>query len=347
MNDTFLKACRGEKVPYTPVWLMRQAGRCLPEYRELNAKIDFFTLCQTPELAARITLMPVATFGVDAAILFSDMPSAVVPMGIELKYLDKVGPVYANPIRSKTDVDRLVIPDPEEGLRYVMETIRLLVPELKEKVPLIGFAGCPFTLGAYMIEGGVSSRYFWVKSLVYENPALFHQFMTKITAFDAAYVQAQVANGAQAVMLFESWGGVLSRSDYLEFAYPYAKNVIAAVTAKGIPCIYFVDKGGALLGNIRDSGADVIQVDFRTDLDVAINQLGPQVSVQGNLDPFILLASPRQAMETRVRDILEKGRSARDHIFNLGDGIQPETPVANTQALVETVHRLSLAAASD
>ena len=347
MNDTFLKACRGEKVPYTPVWLMRQAGRCLSEFRELNARVDFFTLCKTPELAAKITIMPVDTYGVDAAILFSDMPSAVVPMGIELRYTEKIGPVYPNPIRSKADVDRLIVPDPEEGLRYVMETIRLLVSELKEKVPLIGFAGCPFTLGAYMVEGGVSSRYFWVKSMVYENPALFHQFMAKVAEFDAAYVQAQVENGAQAVMLFESWGGLLSRPDYLEFAYPYAKRVIEAVISKGVPCIYFVDKGGALLGDIRDSGADVIQVDFRTDLDVAITHLGPHISVQGNLDPYVLMASPREVMEMRVRDILMKGKNARGHIFNLGDGIQPETPVENTKALVEAVHRLSVTAVSD
>lgn len=347
MNDTFLKACRGEKVPYTPIWIMRQAGRSDPEYRELNKKVDFLGLCKSPELAARITLMPYEHYGVDACILFSDMPTAVMPMGAELYYDPVKGPIYPHPIRSQTDVDGLIVPDPEVGLPFVMETIRILRPQMKDKVPLIGFAGCPFTLGAYMVEGGVSSRYFWVKSMIYENPALFHQLMEKVTQFDTAYVQAQVENGAHAVMLFESWGGLLSRPDYLEFAYPYVRRVIEAVVSKGVPCIYFVDKGGALLGDIRDSGADVIQVDFRNDLDVAIAQLGQNVSVQGNLDPYILMASPREAMEMRVKDILKKGKNARGHIFNLGDGIQPETPVENTKALVEAVHRLSVTAVSD
>lgn len=341
MNDTFLKACRGEKTAYTPVWIMRQAGRNLPWFRELNAKVDFLTLCHTPELAAQATLAPVDTLGVDAAILFSDMPLLVVPMGIDLKYTEKLGPVYAKPIRSKADVDRLSVPDPEQGLSFMMDTIRLLKPEMKNRVPLIGFGGCPFTLGAYMVEGGVSQRYFYVKSMINEAPDLFHALMAKITKFNTALLRAQLRAGADAVMIFESWGGVLSHRDYMEFAYPYVKEIIASLKSENKPVIYFPDKGCALLEQIRDCGADVIQIDFRVRLDDAIKRLGPGAVVQGNLDPYVMLAAPRETMESQVREILGMGKKARGHIFNLGDGIQPETPVAKTKALVEAVHRLS------
>ncbi|MFH0941951.1 MAG: uroporphyrinogen decarboxylase [Chloroflexota bacterium] len=341
MNDTFLKACRGEKTAYTPVWVMRQAGRNLPQFRELNAKVDFLSLCRSPELAARITMMPVDTFGVDAAILFSDLPLMVVPMGIELKYTEKLGPVYPNPIRSKADVDRLVVADPEAGLSFMLETIRLLLPELKNKVPLIGFGGCPFTLAAYMVEGGVSQRYFYVKSMINEAPELFHALMAKITKFDAAFLRAQLKAGAQAVMMFESWGGILSHRDYMEFAYPYVKEIITSLKKEGKPVIYFPDRGGALLEQLKDCGADVFGIDFRVRLDDAIKRLGPGAVVQGNLDPYVMMAASQERMETQVREILTMGAKARGHIFNLGDGIQPETPVAKTKALVETVHRLS------
>jgi len=341
MNDTFLKACRGEPVDYTPVWIMRQAGRSIAEYRELNEKVDFMGLCKSPELAARITLMPHQYYGVDACVLFSDMPTAVMPMGAELYYDPVKGPIYPHPIRAQADVDALQVPDPETGLPFVMDTIRMLKPQMADKVPLIGFAGCPFTLGAYMVEGGVSSRYFFVKSMIYEAPGVFHALMRKVADFDAAYCQAQIENGANALMLFESWGGLLSPQDYREFAYPYAKQVIDAIKGKGVPIIYFVDKGSALLEMVKDSGADVIQVDFRVDLDEAVRRLGRGVSVQGNLDPYILLAAPREVMEERVKEVLAKGAGARGHIFNLGDGIQPETPMENTVALVAAVHKFS------
>lgn len=341
MNDTFLKACRGEKTAYTPIWVMRQAGRNLPEFRELNAKVDFLSLCHSPELAAKITMMPVDTFGVDAAILFSDLPLMVVPMGIDLKYNEKLGPVFANPIRSKADVDRLVVPDPEPGLSFMLDTIKLLVPELKNKVPLIGFGGCPFTLAAYMVEGGVSQRYFHVKSLLNESPELFHKLMAKVTRFDAAFLRAQLKAGAQAVMMFENWGNILSHRDYLEFAYPYVKEIITSLKKEGKPVIYFADRLSNLFDQIKDCGADVFGIDFRVRLDDAIKRLGPGAVVQGNLDPYVLLAASQERMETHVREILAMGAKAKGHIFNLGDGIAPETPVAKTKALVEAVHRLS------
>ncbi len=341
MNDTFLRACRGEPVDYTPVWLMRQAGRNIPVYLELHNKYGFLNLCQDPEMAAKITIMPYEHYGVDACVLFSDMPLAVMPMGAELYYDPVKGPIYPHPVRSGTDVAALTVPVAKEGLPFQIDTIRILKRELADKVPLIGFAGCPFTLGAYMVEGGVSQRYYWVKSMIYEAPEIFHALMEKITRYITDLLCTQVHAGANAVMLFESWGGVLTRREYLDFAYPYVRRVIAKLKLEAVPIIYFVDKGGALLEDIRDSGADVIQVDFRTDLDTAIRRLGPKVAVQGNLDPYILLAAPRELMRQRVAEILQMGRTAKGHVFNLGDGIQPETPLDHSRALVEAVHELS------
>ncbi|MFA5316670.1 MAG: uroporphyrinogen decarboxylase [Dehalococcoidales bacterium] len=341
MNDTFLKACRCEKTDYTPVWVMRQVGRNMPQFRELNAKVDFLTLCKTPELAAQLTLMPVDTFGVDAAILFSDLPLMVSPMGIDLQYNSKLGPVYANPIRSKADVDKLIVPDPEEGLPYLIESIKLLLPELKNRVPLIGFGGCPFTLGAYMIEGGVSQRYLHVKSMLNEVPEVFHTLMAKIAKFTAAFLRAQLRAGTHAVMMFESWGGILSHRDYMEFAYPYIKEIITSLKSEGKPVIYFPDKGSGLLEDIRDCGADVFGIDFRVRLEDAIRRLGSDVVVQGNLDPYVMMSASQERMESHVKEILAMGAKAKGHIFNLGDGIQPETPVEKTKAMVEAVHKFS------
>jgi len=341
VNDTFLKACRGEAVDYTPVWLMRQAGRSIPAYLELHNKYGFLNLCQNPEMAAKITLMPYEHYGVDACVLFSDMPLAVMPMGAEMYYDPVKGPIYPQPIRTQADVDALRVPVAEEGLPFQIDTVRILKDEMKDKVPLIGFAGCPFTLGAYMVEGGVSQRYYWVKSMIYEAPEIFHSLMRKITLFATDLLRTQIRTGANAVMLFESWGGVLTRREYLEFAYPYAKKIIAELKQEKVPIIYFVDKGGALLEDIKDSGADVIQVDFRTDLDTAIKRLGQNVAVQGNLDPYILLSAPRDIMRQRVKEILDMGQAAKGHVFNLGDGIQPETPVDHSKTLVEAVHEFS------
>ena len=342
MNDTFLKACRGEKTDYTPVWIMRQAGRNLPQFRELNAKVDFLTICRTAELCAKVTMMPVDTFDVDAAIMMSDLPLMVVPMGIDLKYNEKLGPVYTNPIRKKADVDRLVVPDdPTAGLSFMLDTIKILLPQLKNRVPLIGFGGCPFTLAAYMVEGGVSQRYFLVKSFINEAPEAFHALMAKVAKFDAAFLRAQLKAGAQAVMMFENWGNILSYRDYLEFAYPYTKEVITAVKKEGKPVIYFADRLSNIYEQIKDSGADVYGIDFRVRLEDAIRRLGPNVAVQGNLDPFVMATASQERMESHVKEILAMGKKAKGHIFNLGDGILPETPVARTKALIEAVHRLS------
>jgi uroporphyrinogen decarboxylase len=338
MNDTFLRACRGEKVEYTPVWLMRQAGRYLKEYQDVRAKVDFLTLCKTPELAAKVTLQPVDILGVDAAILFSDILIPVEAMGMHLEFSEKKGPILSEPVRAKSAVDRLIIPDTEDSMPFVIETIRILRRELK--VPLIGFSGAPWTLATYIIEGGSSKNFLNTKKMMYQNPGLFGALMDKITATVVEYLSAQIRAGAQTVQIFDSWAGSLSPYDYENVIFPYVKSVIKALKKFGVPVIYFVNDCPGLLDIAKKSGADVIGVDWRVDMAKAVKSLGKKVSVQGNLDPLVLFG-PKEHIEERVQDILNKAESARGHIFNLGHGILPETPVENAVAMVEAVHRLS------
>jgi uroporphyrinogen decarboxylase len=338
MNDTFLRACRGEKVEYTPVWLMRQAGRYLKEYQDVRAKVDFLTLCKTPELAAKVTLQPVDILGVDAAILFSDILIPVEAMGMHLEFSEKKGPILSEPVRAKSAVDRLIIPDTEDSMPFVIETIRILRRELK--VPLIGFSGAPWTLATYIIEGGSSKNFLNTKKMMYQNPGLFGALMDKITATVVEYLSAQIRAGAQTVQIFDSWAGSLSPYDYENVIFPYVKSVIKALKKSGVPVIYFVNDCPGLLDIAKKSGADVIGVDWRVDMAKAVKSLGKKVSVQGNLDPLVLFG-PKEHIEERVQDILNKAESARGHIFNLGHGILPETPVENAVAMVEAVHRLS------
>lgn len=338
MNDIFLKACRGEKVPYTPVWIMRQAGRYLPEYQAVRAEVDFLTLCKTPELAAKVTLQPVEKLGVDAAILFSDILIAVEAMGMNLEFSDKKGPVLNDPVRTKSGIDRLTIPDTEDSMPFVIEAIKILRSQLK--VPLIGFSGAPFTLATYMIEGGSSKNFLNTKRMMFQNPGLFSLLMDKITMTVISYLTAQIRAGAQAVQLFDTWAGALAPGDYKEFVLPYIKRAIAELKKEGVPVIYFVNECAALLKEIRKTQADVIGIDWRVDLKDAVKGLGKKFAVQGNLDPCALF-HPREKMEDKVKDILWKGELAKGHIFNLGHGILPESPVENAVALVEAVHRFS------
>ncbi|MEJ2697691.1 MAG: uroporphyrinogen decarboxylase [Candidatus Sulfobium sp.] len=340
MNDTFLRACRGEKVEYTPVWLMRQAGRYLKEYQEVRSKVDFLTLCKTPELAAKVTLQPVDILGVDAAILFSDILIPVEAMGMHLEFSEKKGPVLGEPVRNKSGADRLIIPDTEDSMSFVLETIRILRTELRHRVPLIGFSGAPFTLATYIIEGGSSKNFVNTKKMMYQNRRLFDGLLDKITSTVIEYLSAQIHAGAQAVQLFDSWAGILSPYDYEEIIFPHVKAAIKAIKKFGVPVIYFVNDCAGLLKIVKKSGADVIGVDWRTDIEDAIKRLGKKVSVQGNLDPCVLFADGEH-IEERVGEILNKAVSARGHIFNLGHGILPETPVENAVAMVEAVHRLS------
>jgi len=336
MNDTFLKACRGEKVDYTPVWLMRQAGRYMPEYQEVRSKVDFLTLCKTPELAAKVTLQPVDILGVDAAILFSDILIAVEAMGMPLEFHDKKGPILGDPVRTKAGVDKLVIPDTEDSMPFVLDTIKILRKELK--VPLIGFSGAPWTLATYIIEGGSSKNFMHTKKMMYQNPGLFKVLMEKITATVVEYLSAQINAGAQAVQLFDSWAGILSPYDYENIIFPHVKAAIKALKKFDVPVIYFVNDCAGLLKIVKKCGADVIGIDWRVDMAKAAKKLGKKYSIQGNLDPLVLFA-PKEHIEDRVKDILFKAEPARGHIFNLGHGILPETPVENAIAMVKAVHK--------
>lgn len=338
MNDTFLKACRGEEVPYTPVWIMRQAGRYLPEYQAVRAEVDFLTLCKTPELAAKVTMQPIQRFGVDAAILFSDILIAVEAMGMHLEFSDKKGPVLGDPVRTKSGVDRLVIPDTEDSMPFVLEAIKILRSQLK--VPLIGFSGAPFTLATYMIEGGSSKNFLNTKRMMFQNPGLFSLLMDKITTTVISYLTSQIRAGAQAVQLFDTWAGILAPEDYKENVLPSVKKAVAELKKEGVPVIYFVNECAALLKEIKKSGADIIGIDWRIDLKDAIKGLGKKCVVQGNLDPCALFL-PQEKMEDKVKDILWKGEFAKGHIFNLGHGVLPESPVENVAALVGAVHRFS------
>ena len=317
---------------------MRQAGRYLPEYQAVRAGVDFLTLCKTPELAATVTKQPVDILGVDAAILFSDILIPVEAMGMHLEFSDKKGPVLSDPVRNKSAVDRLTIPDTEDSMPFVLETIRILRAELT--VPLIGFSGDPFTLATYMIEGGSTKNFLNTKKMMFQNPGLFHLFLDKIAATVIAYLSSQIRAGAQAVQLFDTWAGVLTPEDYREFVLPYVKKLIAELKKDAVPVIYFVNDCAGLLSDVRKSNADVVGVDWRIDLRDAVKKIGKKCAVQGNLDPCALFL-PKEKIEDRVKDILWKGELARGHIFNLGHGILPETPVDNAKAMVEAVHKFS------
>jgi uroporphyrinogen decarboxylase len=337
MNDTFLRACRGEEVDYTPVWLMRQAGRYLPEYRAVRSNIDFLALCKNPQLAAEVTLQPVDILGVDAAILFSDILIPVEAMGMRLEFSDKEGPVLSEPVRSKASVDRLIIPDVEGDLPFIFETIRILRKELENKVPLIGFSGAPFTLATYMVEGGSSKHFLNTKKMMFQNNVVFGYLMEKITDVIISYVSAQIKAGAQAVQLFDTWAGMLAPVDYKKFAFPYIRKAISELKKEGVPVIYFVNDCAGILKEVKKTGADVVGIDWRIDFADAVKKLGKKMVVQGNLDPCALFL-PEEKIEERVKDILWKGEAAKGHIFNLGHGVLPQTPVENVAAMVEAVH---------
>ncbi len=347
MNDVFLKACRGEDVPDTPVWIMRQAGRYLKQYQKIRKKIDFLTLCKTPELAAEVTIQPIDALGVDAAILFSDILIPAEAMGMKLKFFEKKGPVLTPPIRDEHSVKKLLVPEPEDSLGFVMETIKILRKELNTRVPLIGFSGAPFTMATYMIEGGTSKNFLQTKKMIFQSPGLYASLMEKVTQTLVKYLEAQMKAGIQAVQLFDTWAGIFSPQDYKDYVLPYIKRVIKGIKdwqstelAESVPIIYFVGECGGLLEEIKTCGADVIGIDWRINMDDAIKRLGNNISVQGNLDPCALF-QPREKIQGRVKDILNMAVSARGHIFNLGHGILPETRVENVVAMVEMVHNLS------
>jgi uroporphyrinogen decarboxylase len=342
-NETFLAACRREKTPYTPVWLMRQAGRYLEEYRRLREKTPFLDLCRRPDLAAEITAGAVRRLGVDAAILFSDILLVLEPMGVGLEYTEDNGPVLRRPVRSAADVDALADYDPHERLAFVFEAVRQSRAALADSVPLIGFAGGPFTLASYLIEGGGSRSYARTKSFMYADPGAWGALMERLSGLVSKYLAGQIAAGAQAVQIFDSWVGCLSAEDYRRRVLPYMRDLIGTV-GKRVPVIHFSTSTAGILRTLRDAGGDVIGIDWRIDLDVAWKSVGEDFAIQGNLDPAVLLA-PVDEIERQTREILRRASGRPGHIFNLGHGVLPQTPVDHVIRLVEVVHESSSRAA--
>ena len=339
-DDTFLRACRRESVDYTPIWMMRQAGRYLAEYRAIREKHGFLDMCRTPELAVEVTLQPVDLVGVDAAILFSDILVPLPGMGLDLEFAAGEGPVIHNPVRTAADVAKLRVSDPIEDTGYVMEAIKILRRELENKVPLIGFAGAPFTMASYMVEGGSTREYINCKRLMWEDPAAWDALMTVAGDTIIAYLSAQIDAGAQAVQVFDSWVGYVAPRDYERSVLPHTKRVIDTLELKGVPVIYFPNGATSMLELAAQAGGDVIGVDWRIDIAKAFDIVGPSRAVQGNIDPIALFA-PDDALETIVVDILEAVGDRPGHVFNLGHGIQKTTDPEKARTLVRLVHEHS------
>ncbi|MFQ5800300.1 MAG: uroporphyrinogen decarboxylase [Candidatus Hydrothermarchaeales archaeon] len=337
-NDLFLRTCRLEETERTPVWLMRQAGRYMKEYQEIRGRHSFLEMCKKPEIATQVTLQPVDALGVDAAILFSDILVPVEAMGVEVEFVENKGPVLRNKLERKEDVDSLIIPEPETHIPFVLDTIKLLRKKLE--VPLIGFSGAPFTLASYMIEGGGSKNYIKTKSTMYNNPTLWTRIMEKISKTVIAYLDAQINAGVQAVQLFDSWVGCMGPEDYKKFVQPYTKEVIDSLTGD-VPIIHFGTGTATLLEHMRETGGDVIGIDWRINLDDAWERIGYDRGIQGNLDPAALYAPPEEIIR-RVKDILAKANARAGHVFNLGHGILPTTPVENVKLMVKAVKKYSL-----
>ncbi|MBI5958485.1 MAG: uroporphyrinogen decarboxylase [Chloroflexi bacterium] len=338
--DRFLRACRREPVDVTPIWLMRQAGRYMAEYRALRARHSLLDVIRTPELACEITLQPINAFNLDAAILFADILPILIGMGLNLEFVEGEGPVITNPISSPADVDALIVPPIEENLPFTLEAIRLVRRELDGKIPLIGFSGAPFTLASYAIEGGGSKNHIKVKRFMHSQPDAWDRLMDKLAQTVGDYLVAQVKAGAQVLQVFDTWAGVLSPCDYREKALPYVQRVIERAKSTGVPVIYFGADLNGLLPLVRETGADVIGVDWRIEIDHAWDQLGPNVAVQGNLDPTLLFA-PWDQLQRNVDNVLARTTGRPGHIFNLGHGVLPETPVDHIRRLVDYVHERS------
>jgi uroporphyrinogen decarboxylase len=337
-NSPFMRACRREPVPYTPIWLMRQAGRYMKEYRDVRARVDFLELCKTPELAAEVTVTAAERLNVDAAIIFADILLILEPMGMALEFAKGEGPVIHNPLRAGSDVERLREVESIESLDYVLDAIRLTRRALPPDLPLIGFSGAPFTLASYMIEGGGSRNYIYTKRLMYDDAGAWHALMSLISRALVRYLNAQIDAGAQAVQLFDSWVGCLSPTDYREYVLPHTRSIIRNIKP-GVPVLHFGTGTATLLELMREAGGDVIGLDWRVDLRDAWQRLG-DVAVMGNLDSVALFAN-QDFIRAQAKQILERAGGRAGHIFNLGHGILPETPVENVIALVDAVHEMS------
>src|SRR5438128_253868 len=338
-QSRFMKACRREPTDATPVWLMRQAGRYMKEYRDLRAQMPFLELCRNPDLAAEITVRAAQKLGVDAAIIFADLLLIAEPMGFDLQYDKGEGPAIKPPIRGASDLERLREVEPQDALAYLLEAIRRARAELDPGIPLLGFAGAPFTLASYLIEGGASRDYRHTKAMMYRDPEAWRALVEHLARNLARYVNAQIAAGVQAVQIFDTWIGCLGPADYREFVLPYTRMLILEITP-GTPVIHFGTGTAMLLEDMRDAGGDVIGLDSHVELDQAWARLGNQVGGQGNLDPAVLYAG-LPYIRQRVERILDQAGARPGHIFNLGHGILSDTPVENVIELVKIVHELS------
>ncbi len=331
----FLNACRRRPVPYTPVWFMRQAGRSLPEYRALRTETGMLEACTKPDLVTEITLQPLRRYPVDAAILFSDIVVPLRAAGVGIDIRAGVGPVVEQPIRDERDVQRLPPLEPPD-VHYVAEAVTALVAELG-RTPLIGFAGGPFTLASYLIDGGPSKNFEKTKSMMYGNPVLWNALLSRLADMTITFLRVQVGAGASAVQLFDSWAGAVSPEDYRRSVLPHSRRVFEALAASGVPRLHFGVTTGELLGLMGEAGADVVGVDWRVPLTDAARRIGPGKALQGNLDPVVLLA-PWEVIEQRATEVIEQGRAAEGHVFNLGHGVLPETDPGVLARLAELVH---------
>ncbi|NHA13691.1 uroporphyrinogen decarboxylase [Thioalkalivibrio sp. XN279] len=344
-NDRFLRALAREPVDRTPVWMMRQAGRYLPEYRATRAKAgSFVALCQNPELACEVTLQPLERYPMDAAILFSDILTVPDAMGLGLHFETGEGPRFERTIQTQADVDGLASPDPEQELRYVMDAVRTIRRELGGRVPLIGFSGSPWTVATYMVEGGTSKNFSRIKGMLYDQPAVLHSLLERVTTTTLAYLNAQVAAGAQAVMVFDTWGSILTPKTYLDFSLAYMQRIVDGLTREAggrkVPVVLFTKGGGPWLEIMAETGCDGLGVDWTTDLSEARAKVGDKVALQGNLDPAVLYASP-DVIREEVRQVLESYGRGPGHVFNLGHGIHPEVKPEHAGAMIEAVVELS------
>jgi uroporphyrinogen decarboxylase len=334
-NTTFLDACRGETPAHTPIWVMRQAGRYLPEYRAIRAKVSFEELCRTPQLCAEVTLQPIDRFGLDAAILFSDILVVFDALGAEVEFTP--APVVAKPIRSAEQLAALTPVPVPEALHYVFDAVRACKRALADRVPLIGFCGAPLTTASYLVEGGGSKEFMHIKRMAFAEPELFDRLMTQITDVLIEYLRGQVEAGVDALQIFESWGAALSADDYAHYVLPHLRRLCTEVKAFGVPLIVFARGNAGLLELVRELPADVLGIDWSISMDRALDIVGRDRVVQGNLDPILLFADT-PLLDRRVASVLEAGRTAKGHIFNLGHGISRFTDPARMQHLVDLVH---------
>lgn len=344
-NDRLIRALLRQPVDMTPVWIMRQAGRYLPEYRKVRKQAgDFLTLCKTPELACEVTLQPLRRFPLDAAILFSDILTIPDAMGLGLSVIEKQGPRFERPVRTRKEIENLAVPDPEGELRYVMDAVRLISRELDGKIPLIGFAGSPWTIGTYMIEGGSSKEFSLAKGMLYSDPETMHMLLRKLASSITLYLNAQIAAGVNVVMIFDSWGGALSSAGYREFSLNYMQQIVEGIHAgpagEKIPVILFTKGGGLWIDDIVKTGCDAIGVDWTVDIGDVRRRVGDKVSIQGNLDTAVLYSNP-EVIKKEVEKILESYGYGSGHIFNLGHGIHPEINPEHVAVLVDAVHESS------